>query len=82
MKPNDPDPRLVEDHAADRTVAQEAAKSALVELAKPEDERERGMLYRLLALLKGALVATATDVASGSAAEVAKELINDLNVLT
>lgn len=62
--------------AADRTVAQEAAESALVELAKPADERERGMLF---SLLKCTLVATATGVASGSAAEVTKELINDLN---
>lgn len=68
--------------SADRGVAQEAAESALAELAKPEDERERGTLYRLLAVLKGALVATATGMASGGAAAVAKELINDLNLLT
>jgi len=68
--------------SADRTVAQEAADEVLLEVSRPEDEREPSTIRRLLVQIRGALVPVATGTASGTSGAVAQALISNLNVLS
>ncbi|MDQ3275209.1 MAG: hypothetical protein M3Q39_09335 [Actinomycetota bacterium] len=68
--------------SADRTVAQEAADEVLLEVSKPEDEREPSTIRRFLVQMRGALVPVATGTASGTSGAIAQALINNLNVLS
>ena len=68
--------------SADRAVAHEAADEVLLEVSKPEAERERSTIRRLLVQMKGALVPVATGTASGTSGAIAQSLISNLNVLS